>query len=130
VFFLLLYVQQITMNTKSKSYRDLGAQDRDKGLSYARRRALYDQGNHFTEMGRFADLTIEEIRIILRRFLNKAEIAEIEEQAVHAYYSRHPDMIQNPKTGRFVLRGGAIGKAILATRKKAMYQAARRRRNL
>jgi hypothetical protein len=68
--------------------------------SYARRRALYEQANHFAAMAPFADLTIEQIRIILRQSITDAEIAEIENQAVQTYDATHEPVERKGTTSR------------------------------
>ena len=68
--------------------------------SYARRRALYDQANHFAAMAPFANLTIEQIRITLRQNMTDAEIAEIENQAVQTYDATHEPVERKEKKSR------------------------------
>ena len=68
--------------------------------SYARRRALYDQANHFAAMVPFANLTIEQIRIILRQNMTDAEIAEIENHAVQTYDATHELVERKGTTSR------------------------------
>ena len=68
--------------------------------SYVRRRALYERAAQFAAMAPFVDLTIEQIRSILRQSITDADMAEIETQAVQAYDATHELVERKGTTSR------------------------------
>ena len=57
--------------------------------SYVRRRALYKRAHVFAAMAPFVDMTIEQIRDILRQHITETEMADIETQALREYEESH-----------------------------------------
>jgi len=68
--------------------------------SYVRRRALYERAAQYAAMAPFVDLTIEQIRSILRQNITDAEVEKIETQAVQAYDATHELVERKGTTSR------------------------------